>query len=191
MDQRIKIIKNKLLHAAAKKWCFLTKDFTSEIKKLFHWAVCQKLKMCKAWLLLLCTTFLKAKINPLEFEKSIAVAHQWPSDTLLAFYLILDNPLPALSNRTFHAMTLTVEDLRAMRKWLRFQKEMGWIDLGYTVMRPIWAQSWRSWLTERRWNAAGTRGLGHVPEYPGIWGRVNLQGAQLAAKCGWAQTQTQ
>lgn len=73
--------------------------------------------MCMGWLLLLLhTTFLKAKINPLEFEKSITVVNQWPSDTLLAFYLILDNPLPAPSNRTFHAMIPTVEDLGAMRK---------------------------------------------------------------------------
>lgn len=54
-----------------KKWGFLTKTFTSEIKNLFHTDVSQELKTCLSWLLLLGTKFLKAKLNPLDFQKSI------------------------------------------------------------------------------------------------------------------------
>lgn len=133
--------------------------------------------MCMGWLLLLLhTTFLKAKINPLEFEKSITVVNQWPSDTLLAFYLILDNPLPALSNRTFHAMIPTVEDLGAMRKWLHFQNERGWVDL-------------TTELPEIMQDAELRSDLGHIQEFFGIWEIFHLQGAQLGLKSGCAQIQ--
>lgn len=54
-----------------KKWGFLTKTTTSEIKNLFHTDVSQELKTCLGWLLLLGTPFLKAKLNPLDFQKSI------------------------------------------------------------------------------------------------------------------------
>lgn len=52
-----------------KKWGFLTKTITPEIKNLFHTDVSQELKTCLGWLLLLDTQFLKAKPNPLDFQK--------------------------------------------------------------------------------------------------------------------------
>lgn len=54
-----------------KKWGFLTRTITSEIKNLFHTDVSQELKTCLGWLLLLGTKFLKDRLNPLDFQKSI------------------------------------------------------------------------------------------------------------------------
>lgn len=164
-------------------WCFLTKDFPSEINKLFHWDVCQKLKMCICWLLL-STTFLKAKINPLEFEKSIIVVNQWPSNTLLAFYLILDNPLPALSNRTFHAM------IPLQRIWKVWGNDCTFRMKGAAL---IWVTRiqliWGTELSDIIQGAEHRSDLDHIPECFGILEILHLQGAQLGLKRGCAQTQ--